>query len=181
MTSIRSTTDIRRADVADAAALAALGAATFTEAFGRFYPAEDLEAFLESTHAPDTWRRTLADPKRAVWIVEAADRKPIGYICVGPCKLPIEPREPTAGEVHQLYVLAEFHGRKLGTRLMDAGLDWLNASGQTPIYVGVYSQNHGAQRLYARYGFEKVGEYGFRVGETVDREFIMRRPDAASR
>jgi RimJ/RimL family protein N-acetyltransferase len=39
----------------------------------------------------------------------------------------------------------------------------------------VWSENHGAQRFYAREGFEKVGEYGFKVGRTVDHEFILRR------
>jgi ribosomal protein S18 acetylase RimI-like enzyme len=39
----------------------------------------------------------------------------------------------------------------------------------------VWSENFGAQRFYGRYGFEKVGEYGFRVGNTVDHEFILKR------
>ena len=30
----------------------------------------------------------------------------------------------------------------------------------------------------ARRGFAKVGEYGFAVGETIDREFILRRSGA---
>ena len=39
----------------------------------------------------------------------------------------------------------------------------------------MWSENFGAQRFYGREGFEKVGEYGFRVGATVDHEFILRR------
>jgi len=83
--------------------------------------------------------------------------------------------EPTAGEVKQLYVLAQHHNLRLGTRLMDIGLEWLETQGYAPIYVGVWSENYGAQRFYARYGFHKVGEYGFPVGKTVDREFILKR------
>jgi predicted N-acetyltransferase YhbS len=40
----------------------------------------------------------------------------------------------------------------------------------------VWSENFGAQRFYGRHGFSKVGEYGFKVGRTVDREFILKRP-----
>ena len=58
---------------------------------------------------------------------------------------------------------------------MNAGLEWLEAQGRAPLYVGVWSENLGARRFYCRYGFNKVGEYGFRVGGTVDREFILRR------
>jgi ribosomal protein S18 acetylase RimI-like enzyme len=169
---------IRRAEQQDVASLAALGAATFTETFGHLYPSEDLQAFLADTHSVAAWSRILADDQRAVWLASLTDGTPIGFILVGACKLPVENREPTAGEVQQLYVLATHHNLRLGTRLMNIGIEWLEAQGRTPLYVGVWSENFGAQRFYARYGFEKVGEYGFPVGGTVDLEFILKRSRA---
>jgi diamine N-acetyltransferase len=166
---------IRRAAVEDAPTLASLGAATFTETFGHLYPPEDLHAFLLASHSVEAWTHTLADSRRAVWLAAPADSSPVGFISVGACKLPIENREPTAGEVQQLYVLARHHNLRLGSQLMDVGLAWLESRGWTPLYVGVWSENLGAQRFYRRYGFDKVGEYGFPVGRTVDREFILRR------
>jgi ribosomal protein S18 acetylase RimI-like enzyme len=166
---------IRRAVPGDAPALAALGAETFTETFGRLYPPEDLRAFLLKAHSLDAWTRLLGDPRQAVWITELSDSAPVGFISVGACKLPVENCEPEAGEVQQLYVLARHHNLRLGTRLMKIGLEWLEAKRRIPIYVGVWSENYGAQRFYARYGFDKVGEYGFHVGATVDREFILKR------
>jgi diamine N-acetyltransferase len=155
--------------------LAELGAATFTDTFGHLYPPEDLQTFLSGTHSLDTWTRVLADPGRAVWIATLSDDNPIGFIVVGACKLPVEHRERTAGEIQQLYVLAQYQKLRLGSRLMAVGLQWLEAQGRVPIYVGVWSENDGAQRFYARYGFVKIGEYGFAVGTTVDREFILKR------
>lgn len=166
---------IRRATLGDAPTLALLGAATFTETFGHLYPPEDLQTFLQGSHTMDAWARTLADPQRAVWIAALADGTPIGFILVGSCKLPVANLEPAAGEIQQLYVLAQHHNLRLGTRLMDLGLEWLQAQGRTPLYVGVWSENFGAQRFYGRYGFVKVGEYGFPVGKTVDLEFILKR------
>jgi ribosomal protein S18 acetylase RimI-like enzyme len=166
---------IRRATPDDAATLADLGAATFTETFGHLYPPEDLQAFLVRSHSVDAWSRTLADSQRAVWVATLADATSIGFMVVGACKLPIENREPAAGEIQQLYVLGTYHNLRLGSRLMDLGLKWLEAQGQTPLYIGVWSENLGAQRFYGRYGFDKVGEYGFVVGKTIDREFILKR------
>jgi diamine N-acetyltransferase len=166
---------ISRAMPDDAAMLAEIGAATFTETFGHLYPPEDLQAFLDGSHSLDAWTRTLADSHRAVWVAALADATPIGFIVVGACKLPVENREPAAGEIQQLYVLARHHNLRLGSRLMDVGLEWLEAQGRTPLYVGVWSENVGAQRFYGRYGFDRVGEYGFPVGKTVDREFILKR------
>lgn len=170
-----NTATIRRATSADAGALAELGAATFVETFGHLYPPEDLQAFLAKSHSRESWSRTLADPQRGIFVAEHQSGPQIGFVCVGACKLPVQDLETTAGEVQQLYVLAEFHNLRLGTRLMETGLEWLASQGRAPLYVGVWSENYGAQRFYARYGFDKVGEYGFPVGNTVDREFIMKR------
>ena len=166
---------LRRATAADAATLAELGAATFTETFGHLYPPEDLQAFLAKSHTPEGWAQTLADANRAVWLVVHESGRSIGFLVVGACKLPVDNLEPRAGEIQQLYVLAEFHNLRLGGRLMALGLEWLESQGRTPLYIGVWSENYGAQRFYGRYGFSKVGEYGFPVGKTVDREFILKR------
>lgn len=170
---------IRSATRADAATLAALGRATFTETFGHLYPSEDLQAFLAAAHSLGAWERTLADERRAVWLALLADGTPVGFIAAGDCKLPMDAREARAGEVQQLYVLARYHDRRIGSRLMQIGLDWLDAQGHEPLYVGVWSENLGAQRFYRRYGFDRIGEYGFVVGSTVDREFILRRTPAS--
>jgi RimJ/RimL family protein N-acetyltransferase len=74
-----------------------------------------------------------------------------------------------------LYLLATAQGGCLGTRLLVMMLDWLAAQVYSPLYVGVWSGNLGAQRLYGRFGFDKIGEYDFPVGEHLDREFILRQ------
>jgi len=175
MSTASNMTTIRRATAEDAAVMAELGAATFTETFGHLYPPEDLQTFLAKSHTRESWSRTLADPARAVWLVEHRNGRTIGFILVGACKLPVQDMEATAGEIQQLYVLAEYHNLRLGTQLMEVGLQWLESQGRLPIYIGVWSENYGAQRFYGRYGFNKVGEYGFPVGKTVDREFILKR------
>src|SRR5690606_12337954 len=144
MTNAHPDPTIRRATSDDAPTLADLGATTFTETFGHLYPPEDLQAFLREAHSVDAWRRVLADRERAVWLAELNDETPIGYLSVGACKLPIENREPTAGEVQQLYVLARYQNLRVGSRLMDLGLEWLASQGRTPFYIGVWSENFGA-------------------------------------
>ena len=57
-------------------------------------------------------------------------------------------------------------------------MDWMTEQSPPDLWIGVWSENLGAQRFYARRGFQKVGEYGFHVGRTVDREFILRRRPA---
>lgn len=176
MSTTSDTATIRRATAQDAATLAELGAATFTETFGHLYPPEDLHTFLAKSHSAESWAGMLADPHRAIWVADHKNGRQIGFIVVGACKLPVQNLEPSAGEIQQLYVLEEFHNLRLGTRLMEVGLEWLTSQRRLPLYIGVWSENYGAQRFYERYGFSKVGDYGFPVGETVDHEFILKRP-----
>jgi ribosomal protein S18 acetylase RimI-like enzyme len=166
---------VRRASPADAEALARIGAATFVETFGHLYPPEDLQQYLPKTYAVEKCRAQLADPAIGVWFATLDSDEPVGFVVAGPCKLPADNLEPTAGEVQQLYVQSKYHNLRMGSRLLDTALDWLIAERRTPLYVGVWSENYGAQRLYDRYGFRKIGEYGFPVGKTIDREFILKR------
>jgi diamine N-acetyltransferase len=166
---------VRRANPSDAAALARIASETFVATFGHLYPPEDLQEYLGKTYAIAKCREQLANPAMGVWFATLGSDEPVGFIVVGPCKLPVANLESTAGEVQQLYVYSKHHNLRLGSRLLDTALDWLHSEGRTPLYVGVWSQNLGAQRLYERYGFKKVGEYGFPVGKTVDHEFILKR------
>lgn len=166
---------IRRALPEDAPALAELAAATFTETFGHLYGATDLASFLEASQTPTAYAALLGDPQVGIWVAEDAAGTLCGFLTAGPCKLPVPGLEPAAGEIRQLYLRADAQRRGLGTRLLLTGLGWLAGRGHAPLYVGVWAGNLGAQRLYARHGFDKVGEYDFPVGGHLDREFILRR------
>jgi ribosomal protein S18 acetylase RimI-like enzyme len=165
---------IRRAVPADAEALAAIGAATFAETFAHLYPPEDLEGFLHTAYGVERTAADLADPAKASWLAEA-EGKAIGLAQVGPCHLPHPEVTQTCGELYRLYMLKAWQSGGAGSRLMREAFGWLEKDGPRRLWIGVWSQNHGAQRLYQRHGFEKVGEYHFAVGNSRDHEFILRR------
>ncbi|WP_202844413.1 GNAT family N-acetyltransferase [Luteimonas saliphila] len=174
---------IRRATAEDAGTLSTLAARTFTESFGHLYPPQDLADFLREAYAVERQHLILSHPDYAVWLLEC-DACPeqgrrgeaIGHVAAGPCGLPHPEVAPGDGELKRLYLVRGMQGGGHGSRLMDAAMDWLLRDGPRTLWVGVWSENPGAQRFYARYGFGKVGEYLFRVGATQDLEFILRRP-----
>lgn len=167
--------EIRRAAVEDAATVSALAARTFTETFGHLYPPEDLAAFLADAYAVDRQRTILAHPDYAIWLLEDGGQA-VGHVAAGPCGLPHPDVAPGDGEIKRLYLVQGLQGAGHGARLMQAALDWLLRGGPRTLWVGAWSENAGAQRFYARYGFGKVGEYLFPVGQSRDLEFILRRP-----
>lgn len=166
---------IRRAAVDDAATLSELAASTFTETFGHLYPEEDLRGFLDAAHSPAYYLGALVDPDNALWIAET-DGAAIGYAMAGRCTLPHDEVADGDGELKRLYVSRDARNGGIGARLFAEALRWLEHDGPRTLWIGVWSENHGAQRFYARHGFSKVGEYEFPVGRVRDREFILRRP-----
>ncbi len=166
---------LRLATIDDADTVSSLGARTFSETFGHLYPSEDLETFLAYAYGLERTRRDLGDPAKATWLLEDEDGEAIGYATAGPCGLPHADASADHGELHRVYVLKTHQGGGRGSLLLNTALDWLEKDGPRPLWIGVFSENFGAQRLYGRLGFEKVGEYRFAVGETKDLEFILRR------
>jgi ribosomal protein S18 acetylase RimI-like enzyme len=166
---------IRLATSDDAPALARLAeetfCETFVEGFAVGYPEADLKTFLKESYAPEMVAGWIADPRAQVLVAEAEGGL-LAYAQAGDNALPYAHAEPGDGELKRIYVRREAQGRGLGRALLERSLDWLGAR---PILIGVWSENRKAQRLYHRYGFEKVGEYFFMVGLFADPEFILRR------
>ncbi|MES2860031.1 MAG: GNAT family N-acetyltransferase [Pseudomonadota bacterium] len=171
---------IRPARPADAAALGALGRQTFIDTFvaeSGFaipYPADDLAVFLDASFSPEATTTKLAEPDAAWWVAER-DGALLAFANAGPNGLPHPEARATHMELRRLYVGRPAQGAGLGTQLLKLSLEWMDANTDGPLWIGVWSGNVKAQKLYAAHGFEKAGEYQYPVGRWRDDEFILRR------
>jgi GNAT superfamily N-acetyltransferase len=166
---------IRQATPADTDTLSALSREAFVQAFGPLYPPEDLQAFLDTAYSAEKQAAAISAPGHAVFLLEDDAGVAKGYAAVGPCGLPHPDVREGDAELKRLYLLRDAQNGGWGGRLFDVALAWLLRDGPRPVWIGVWSQNFGAQRFYARRGWEKVGEYDFPVGRVLDREHILRR------
>ena len=91
------------------------------------------------------------------------------------CGFPEHARGQHVLELKQLYTAPEATGQGLGAALMEWAMAEFAARGADEVQLSVWSGNAGAQRFYARYGFEKVADVTFRVGEQLDEEFLFAR------
>ena len=169
---------IRPAVAADAADLGELGRQTFldtfVDGFAIPYPADDLARFLDASFSPDAIQAKLNEPGAAWWVAER-DGELLAFANTGPNTLPHPEARPSHAELRRLYVSKRAQGLGLGTKLLAVALDWMEAHTDGPLWIGVWSGNLKAQKLYAAYGFEKAGEYQYPVGDWLDDEFILRR------
>lgn len=169
---------IRIAHPDDAPALTRLGREvfvhTFVEDFEIPYPPEDLARYLNTSFDVTSTAERLADPAQAWWVAER-DGRLVGFANAGPNTLLHEDAERGHAELRRLYLAREAQGMGLGARFMDTILPWMEAHTSGPLWVGVWSGNLRAQRLYARYGFQNVGGYRYPIGSWFDDEYILKR------
>jgi ribosomal protein S18 acetylase RimI-like enzyme len=163
--------EYRSATGADAAALAELGASTFTDTFGHLYEPNDLKVFLQN-HSPENWDKELNDPAFEVRVAETEGRL-VGFVKLGPPHLPFEPRGEAA-ELRQLYVVEAMKGQGIAQALMDWVIDRARRRRADYLYLSVFTENERARRFYEKYGFEPEGTYAFMVGNHADEDIVMR-------
>lgn len=167
---------IRPAKPEDAPAIGALSRQvfrqTFVDEFGIPYAPADLEDFLATSHGDAKFASQIGSD--IVLVAEGEDGL-WGYASGGACDLPHPDVTPGDVELYRLYVHFDRHGGGVAGALMDAFIATANPDGGKVMWLGVWSENYRAQKFYARHGFGKVGEYDYPVGETIDREFILRR------
>lgn len=163
----------RDATLADAAALAELGAESFRQTFGHLYAPADLALFLDN-HTVASWSEELANPDFAIRIAEQ-DGAMIAYAKLGPPHLPFTP-EAGAAELRQFYVLGPWQGAGVAAALIEWVVATARSRSADALFLSVFTDNHRARRFYTRCGFAPVGTYPFMVGTHADEDIVMRLP-----
>lgn len=150
--------------------------ATFTETFGHLYPASDLATYIDSAYSSDAVTNEMTSSRNFWQMILSEDGRPAAYLECVPGHLPHPECSAEHGEIKRIYVLKSHQGKGVGHQLMQISLKhFADRYANAPQWVGVWSENQRAQQLYQAYGFQKVGEYTFPVGDTEDRDFIFCR------
>lgn len=159
----------------DAQALAEFGRDSFVAKFGHLYTPANLFRFLDETHSPGKVAREIADPGMAICLIEE------NGVLIGMCKLLLDSSLKQHGtafrplEIKQLYTAPARTGQGIGAALMDWAMAFARLHGADEVQLSVWSENFGAQRFYQRYGFEKIADIDFWVGDHRDEEFLFAR------
>lgn len=158
---------IRLATLADAAALARLGARTFVDTFAAHNTAEDMEQYIGRTYTEELQRREIEDPS-IVTLVADDDGALIAF-----AQLRRSLEDYGDVELARLYVDRDQHGRGLAQQLMNASLDAARDLGGETLWLGVWEHNARAIRFYEKCGFRDVGAHPFLLGSDLQTDRVM--------
>ena len=137
--------DVRPARAADAADLAEVYAAAWREAYSGIIPALTLQKMIVRRSAP-WWREALS--KRAMLVLEVGGAV-AGYVHYAPA---VGSTRSGAAEIQELYLLPEYQGIGLGSRLFSAALKRIRSRGYGRVLVRALAENERAVTFYVRRG-----------------------------
>ncbi|MFJ9180921.1 GNAT family N-acetyltransferase [Streptomyces sp. NPDC102360] len=143
--------EVRAMELGDADAVSALRVSGWRAAYAGIVPRSHLDAMSAEEDAARRRRRFRSPGNRTDNFVATDTDTVIGWAALGP--LP----EPTAGELHALYLLPERTGSGVGRLLLDAVRSRSTDRGFHRLYLWVLAANTRAQHFYERAGFTPDG------------------------
>ncbi|MEM7018133.1 MAG: GNAT family N-acetyltransferase [Pseudomonadota bacterium] len=174
---------IKEASFDDLETLAALARQTYSDAFAAEVDPVQLADHLSTNMSNEQFAEMM---QTDVFYFYYQDEQPIGFVQLGDVndyyQKFVSDINPAGTEIRRAYVLANVQSKGIGSALLEQAFRHPRVASSPVVYLNVWETNYGAQKLYKRYGFQKIGEmpeYGL-DGELNGCEHIMARPNHAS-
>ena len=168
--------EIRRATPEDADELSELGAVTFFDTFKGTCTDADMQGFIEEYFNRGQVLRELKNEDDFYFIV-FLNKTPAGYIRIKEAVSDVEiVNRHRSIELKRLYVLKEYHSKKIGAALMKFALDFAVEKNYELIWLGVWEHNERAKMFYKKFGFQDSGvTHPFPIGTTPQTDVWLYR------
>ncbi|KAI1439660.1 acyl-CoA N-acyltransferase [Annulohypoxylon stygium] len=169
---------IGEALVSDAAAIALIGANTFTTAFGHSVPENDLADFLAATYSEKVVKAEILSARENNVTTFVARNKAgvvLGFVQLvrqlsDPC---LKGDASSHAELRRLYVDVSTQGLGVGSKLIAAVEEMAKAEGFEQLWLTVWEENTRSQQLYERLGYVKKGETDFATGGCIQTDWVL--------
>ena len=166
---------VRRAEPADADALARFAERVFRETFGPFNAPDDMDLYCLQSFSTSLQAAEIGSPLVVTLLIIAPDAGIAGYAQLREAPPPVEITEGAAIELVRFYIDTPFHGTGLSRRLMDAVIDEARSRGRRTLWLGVWERNARAIAFYRKAGFIDVGAHAFLLGADLQTDRLMTR------
>ncbi|WP_346085282.1 GNAT family N-acetyltransferase [Sphingobacterium ginsenosidimutans] len=147
---------------------------TFIEAFSETNTAENMRKYMAKKFSNETLLAELSNRGSEFYFAQLGNRV-IGYLKINSEQAQTELQDEHALEIERIYVLQEFHGKKVGQLLYEKALDIAKLKNVDFIWLGVWEKNPRAISFYNKNGFVAFDKHIFRLGDDEQTDILIKK------
>jgi diamine N-acetyltransferase len=165
--------ELRRVTVNELDKLQKIGKQTFSETFTSGNSEENMKKYLEEGFSTEKLKAELVN-KNSEFYFAILESNVIGYLKVNFGQSQTEIKDENTLEIERIYVLKEFHGKKVGQILYDKAIEISKHKGVDYVWLGVWEENPRALRFYEKNGFVEFDRHIFKLGNDEQTDIMMK-------
>ena len=150
-----------------------IGRCTFYETFSESNTEENMKDYLDKGFSIDKLTTELNDIN-AEFYFATIDQEIIGYLKLNFGESQTEIKDDKALEIERIYVLKEFHGKKVGQILYNKAIEIAKQKNADYVWLGVWEENQRAINFYKKNGFVEFDKHIFKLGNDEQTDIMMK-------
>jgi len=164
---------IRRISTDDVLALQKISIQTFTETFTLGNTEENLKTYLDNSFTLSKLMDEVNNSYSEFYFAES-EYDVIGYLKLNFGNSQTELKDNKAIEIERIYVLQEFHGKKVGQILYEKAVEIAKLNDAEYVWLGVWEENPRAISFYKKNGFVEFDKHIFKMGNEEQTDIMMK-------
>lgn len=164
---------IRKATISDLESIQEISKQTFVETFADVNTPKNMENYVREKFNSEQVASEINNPESAFYLA-SLENETIGYLKLNFGKTQTEIFNNQAIEIHRIYVLKAFLGKKIGQLLLDEAVKTAHQNGVDYLWLGVWEENHRALQFYSKNGFVEFDKHIFTLGNDIQTDLLMR-------
>ncbi|WP_314241098.1 GNAT family N-acetyltransferase [Empedobacter tilapiae] len=150
-----------------------IGRRTFYETFSESNTEENMKDYLGKGFSIDKLTTELNDINAEFYFAKI-DQEIIGYLKLNFGESQTEIKDDEAFEIERIYVLKEFHGKKVGQILYNKAIEIAKQKNADYVWLGVWEENQRAINFYKKNGFVEFDKHIFKLGNDEQTDIMMK-------
>lgn len=163
---------IRKATISDLEVIQEISKQTFIETFAEVNTPENMDNYVRENFNSQQIALEVNNRESSFYLASLYN-KIIGYMKLNFGDSQTEIRSPQAMEIHRIYVLKAFHGKKIGQLLLNEAILIGKKFGVDSIWLGVWEENHKAIEFYSKNDFVEFDKHIFTLGNDLQTDLLM--------
>lgn len=165
--------EVKRITLNEITQLQKIGRQTFQETFSDPNSEENMQKYLDESFSTEKLSAELNN-KDSEFYFATLENDVIGYLKVNFGASQTELKDDKALEIERIYVLKEFHGKKVGQLLYDKAIEIARQKNNDYVWLGVWINNIKAISFYKKNGFVEFDKHIFKLGNDEQIDIMMK-------